>query len=167
MSQEFNKQVGLLTDKIFRFARKMLNDHEAAQDVVQDFFEKLWKMRSRLGQYENLEAFSMKVTRNMCLDRLKHEKMKMQKQDMIATTGESTVAGDDFTTKDTDQLIKKLVSELPEKQKMALHLRDVEGFEFKEIAEALDMDVNAVRMNLSRGRKAVRDQLTKTMSYGL
>ena len=167
MSKEFNKQVGLLTDKVFRFARKMLNDHEAAQDVVQDFFEKLWNMRNKLNQYENLEAFSMKVTRNMCLDRLKHEKMKVQKQQLMAVKGDSAVAGDDFTVKDTDQLIKQLVSELPEKQRMALHLRDVEGFEFKEIAEALDMDINAVRMNLSRGRKTVRDQLTKTMSYGL
>ena len=145
----------------------MLNDHEAAQDLVQDFFEKLWKMRNKLGQYENLEAFSIKVTRNMCLDRLKHEKMKTQKQYQIALSEEGTVPGDDFTTKDTDRLIRQLVNTLPEKQRMTLHLRDVEGFEFNEIAEAMDMDINAVRMNLSRGRKTVRDQLIKTMSYGL
>ena len=48
-----------------------------------------------------------------------------------------------------------------------LQLRDIEQYEFKEISKMLDMNETAIRVSLSRARKTLREQLTKTHSYGV
>ena len=68
-----------LKDKVFRFALRLLNDHDDAQDAVQDVFEKLWTRRKSLRKYDNIEALSLKMTRDLCLNRLKHQKVKREK----------------------------------------------------------------------------------------
>jgi len=59
------------------------------------------------------------------------------------------------------------MEELPEKQRMILQLRDVEQFEYHEISDMLDMNETAIRVNLSRARKAVRDVLIQQYNYGV
>ena len=167
MSKEFNILVSAVRDKIFRFALKILsNNYEEAQDVVQDVFEKLWKMKNNLHQYKNLEALSVKMTKNICLDKLKHEKIKAQKIIKRIDTVDY-MSNNNYDEKNTSEIIKGLIDQLPEKQKMIIHLRDVEGLEFDEIADIMEMNTNAVRMNLSRGRSAIKEELIKTMNYGL
>ena len=167
MSKEFNILVSAVRDKIFRFALKILsNNYEEAQDVVQDVFEKLWKMKNNLHQYKNLEALSVKMTKNICLDKLKHEKIKAQKIIKRIDTVDY-MSNNNYDEKNTSEIIKGLIDQLPEKQKMIIHLRDVEGLEFDEIADIMEMNINAVRMNLSRGRSAIKEELIKTMNYGL
>jgi RNA polymerase sigma factor (sigma-70 family) len=168
MSNQFDIHFLAIKDKAFRFALKILsNKYEDAQDVVQDLFEKLWEMRENLSKYDNLEAVSMKMTKNLCLDRLKHEKMKAQKHSNLLLDRDFNITEPNFDKTNATEIVKRLIDQLPEKQKMIIHLRDVEGFEFSEIAETMEIDINAVRMNLSRGRKTVKEQLLKTMNYGL
>lgn len=64
-------------------------------------------------------------------------------------------------------LTRSIISKLPEKQRLAIHLRDVEGYEIEEIGEVLGIDENSVRMNLSRARKSVRTELIKAINYGV
>lgn len=167
MNQEFSIQFKSFRDKVFRFAKSIVNDHEDAKDIVQDLFEKLWNMRDELNKYNNMEALSIKMTRNLCLDKLKHEKQKRLKLQDMALNGKTQPDGKDYEQKDTSEVIRSLINQLPDKQKMIIHLRDVEGYEYPEIAEIMDMDINAVRMNLSRGRKTIKERLIKTMNYGL
>jgi RNA polymerase sigma-70 factor (ECF subfamily) len=64
-------------------------------------------------------------------------------------------------------LTRSIISKLPEKQRLAIHLRDVEGYEIEEIGEVLGIDENSARMNLSRARKSVRTELIKAINYGV
>jgi RNA polymerase sigma-70 factor (ECF subfamily) len=59
------------------------------------------------------------------------------------------------------------MEELPEQQKIILQLRDIEEYEFEEIAKVLDMNETAIRVALSRARKTIREKLTNTHSYGI
>ena len=68
---------------------------------------------------------------------------------------------------DMASLTRRIISSLPDKQRVVIHLRDVEGYDIEEIAEVLGMDEANVRMNLSRARKSVRDELTKLINYGV
>lgn len=165
MSNTFQLLTQELKDKTFRFARQILQNKEDAQDVVQDLFEKLWRKRSELAAYENVEAFAIQAVKNMCLDKLKHEQRKlkkMQEVELPTSTQDNT-----YEQQETVETLRKLMGTLPEKQRLVVHLREMEQMEFEEIAQALDMDINAVRMNLSRGRKALRTAWIKTMNYGL
>ena len=57
------------------------------------------------------------------------------------------------------------ISQLPEKQKMVIHLKDVEEYEISEIGEMLDMEDNAVRINLMRARQKVKESINKLYAY--
>jgi RNA polymerase sigma-70 factor (ECF subfamily) len=63
--------------------------------------------------------------------------------------------------------VGKMLEQLPEQQRMILQLRDIEAYEFDEIAEIMDMNPTAIRVALSRARKTIREQLTKTHNYGV
>ena len=71
------------------------------------------------------------------------------------------------TTNDMAMITRRLISQLPEKQRLAMHMRDIEGYEMDEIASLLESDEASVRVNISRARKSVREQLIKLMNYGV
>jgi RNA polymerase sigma-70 factor (ECF subfamily) len=60
-----------------------------------------------------------------------------------------------------------LIERLPEQQKIIIQLRDIEQYEFDEIAEMLDMQPTAIRVSLSRARKTIKEQLIKQHNYGI
>ena len=64
-------------------------------------------------------------------------------------------------------LTKRFISALPDKQRIAIHLRDVEGYEIEEIAQILETDEASVRVNISRARKRIKEQLLNAVNYGL
>ena len=68
---------------------------------------------------------------------------------------------------DSIDWVAKIIEDLPEQQKMVIQLRDIEQYDLDEIAKMLDMQNTAVRVALSRARKAIREQLTKTHNYGV
>ncbi len=166
MSKRFLLHTSTLQDKIFRFCLRILGNYEDSQDVTQDVLEKLWKDKDSLNKYNNLEAFSIKTAKNICLNRLKHDKMKAEKL-RIENKSNATYCNDNYDHKEMSEIVKQLINQLPEKQKMTIHLRDVEGMEFDEISEILEIDTTSVRMNLSRARKAIKEQLIKIENYGL
>ena len=65
------------------------------------------------------------------------------------------------------ELTRRLIQQLPERQRLTIHMRDVEGYELEEIANILDSDEASVRVNLSRARKNIREELIKIMNYGV
>ena len=148
--------------KLFSYSLRLLGNSEDAKDAVQEVFIKLWKRRETLEEYRSLEAFSMRVTRNLCLDKLKAKKPEYVEEktlQMVRTSG-STPA-ELLERKETYGRIKEIISGLPENQRSVIHLRDIEGYEYKEMGEILNMDLNNIRVLLSRARKAVREALTK------
>ena len=119
-----------------------------------------------MKDYKNSEAFAMTMTKNYCLDRLK------SKQASNLKIVHSNYQNDENLQKKVEvndgvQLVFEIMETLPEKQRMVLQLRDVEQFEFHEISEMTDMNETAIRVNLSRARKAVREQLLKQYNYGV
>ena len=61
--------------------------------------------------------------------------------------------------------MRRLVDQLPDQQKLILHLRDVEGYSFEEIEQITQLPINTIRVTLSRARKIVRDRYLKIENY--
>ena len=158
MERKFPLFTQVLQDKVFRFAWRLLESKEDAKDVVQDVFEKLWTKKDELKTHLNIDALIIKITRDICLDRLKHQQMKRQKLKLLAHEKDPDQKTN-YDVYELAEITKKLISNLPEKQKMAIHLRDVEQYEYNEISEILEMDIATIRMNLSRARRTIREQL--------
>lgn len=68
---------------------------------------------------------------------------------------------------DFNGFIHRIIARLPDHQKVIMHMRDVEDYEYEQIAEVMGLNVNAVRVNLSRARKKVRDTILKMHDYEL
>jgi RNA polymerase sigma-70 factor (ECF subfamily) len=163
--QEFQIQVYPLKNKLFRFAKRILDQTEEAEDVVQEVFIKLWMRRETLAEYRSIEALAMITTKNMCLDRIKKRKYPVERMDNHRGYIESLPMETTPDYSDEISRIRLAMNELTEQQKMIVQLRDVEGYEFEAIAEILDMNENAVRVNLSRARKKIRETLNNTRIY--
>lgn len=67
---DFVKLVMPFKDKVFRLAKRLLVSHEEAEDATQEILLKLWNNKGQIEEYKNVEAFSMTMTKNFCLDRL-------------------------------------------------------------------------------------------------
>ena len=159
---DFKTSVLPLKDKLYRFARRITNHDGEAEDIVQDVFVKLWNKRYDLKQYNSTEALAMVMTKNLSLDYLKSKRSKATTMDQARhLMNESD--NPETTTEQADaiQNLQKVLKTLPEQQRMVLHLRDIEQREFDEIAEITHLNLNAVRVNLSRARKTLREKLLK------
>jgi RNA polymerase sigma-70 factor (ECF subfamily) len=63
--------------------------------------------------------------------------------------------------------VEKVINQLPEQQRLIVQMRDIEQYEFEEIAKILEMNETAIRVALSRARKTIREFMIKTHSYGI
>jgi len=164
---EFLNVVMPFKDKLFRLAKRLLVSKEEAEDATQEILMKLWSKQNVMSTYNNVEAYAMMMTKNFCLDRLKSKQAETLKLVHSNYRDENISLQNQLEVSDSIGWIGKIMEELPEQQKMVLQLRDVEQYEFEEIASLLDMNPTAVRVALSRARKMVREKLVQKHEYGI
>jgi len=164
---QFGELIKPFKDKMFRFALRMVGSTDVAEDVVQEVFIKLWKKRDYIDQIKNLEAWCMQLTRNLSIDKLrsKHRRTEdlgghYELQDKGRNPEEKTISSDIYTK------IQTMIQALPEKQKMVIQLRDIEGYSYQEIADALELPLNQVKVNLFRARNTIKKQILKLKMNG-
>ncbi len=154
-------------DKVFRLAKRLLVSREEAEDATQEILLKLWKNNKKIEDYKNVEAFSMTMTKNFCLDRLKSKQAQNLKIVHSNYTDSNSSLQKQVEAKDSVDWVSKIMEDLPEQQKIIVQLRDIEEYDFAEIAKMLDMNETAIRVNLSRARKTIREKITNTHGYGI
>jgi len=109
----------------------------------------------------------MRAVKNYCLDRLKSKQAKESRYDIISFKTQDFSSEKKYEKKEAYNLILELMKALPEKQRMIVQLRDIEGYTFEEISKVLEMKENAIRTALSRARKTLKEALIKQYEYGL
>lgn len=164
---EFMQLVSPFKDKLFRVAKRLLVSTEEAEDATQEVLVKLWTKSESLSAYNSVEALAMTMTKNYCLDQLKSKR-----------AGNLRIVHNNFTDReaplqkkveDTDTMnwVEKVINQLPEQQRLIVQMRDIEQYEFEEIAKMMEMNETAIRVALSRARKTIREFMIKTHSYGI
>jgi len=164
---EFINVVMPFKDKLFRLAKRLLVSTEEAEDATQEILLKLWSKKKAMENYNNVEAFAMTMTKNFCLDRLKSKQAGNLKLVHSNYQEKGSQLQTQIEAKDSVNWVERIMEELPEQQKMVLQLRDVEEYDYSEIAKMLDMQPTAVRVTLSRARKTVREKLVQKHNYGI
>jgi RNA polymerase sigma-70 factor (ECF subfamily) len=163
--QEFQKKVYPLSNKLFRFAKRILDHTEEAEDIVQEAFIKLWNRRDKLDEYNSVEALAMVTVKNLCLDKIRAKRYPVEQMDNHRQYIENLPSETRADHSDLIHGIHQAMKQLPDQQQIIIHLRDIEGYEFDEISEIVNMNENAIRVALSRGRKRIREILTNTNVY--
>lgn len=163
----FIKLIDPVKDKIYRLALRLLISREAAEDATQEVILKLWSRNNKLKEYANLEAFAMTVTKNHCFDQLKLKQNNNLK--IVHSNYDNNENNQHRQLEIEDELdqVTRILSLLPEQQKLIFQLRDVEQYDYEEIAEITQMNETAIRVALSRARKKIREELIKKHNYGI
>lgn len=146
---EYNKIVNELSDRLYRYALKLTADTEAAKDLVQESFLKLWKNVERI-EPDHARPFLYRVLFNKMVD----DKRKMKRITHMDVMPERAV--DKNVYNEEKEIINQAFAQLEERQKKIIMLRDWDGYSYEEIAEILEINLNQVKVNLFRARKKMK-----------
>jgi RNA polymerase sigma-70 factor (ECF subfamily) len=154
-------------DKVFRLAKRLLISREEAEDATQEVLMKLWNKSEILIGFTSIEAFAMTMTKNHCLDQLKSKRANNSKIEHDNYVDNTATLDKKIEDKDSFHWIEKIMNQLPEQQRLIIQMRDIEQYEFEEIAQIMQMNETAIRVSLSRARKTIRECMTKINNYGI
>ena len=157
---EFEKLIAEQKDKLYRFAFSILKNNEDAQDAVQELVLKLWKCKNSLDNTRNLESYCLNGLKNYCFDLLRKEKHKIDYQNSNVY---KPLINQEIENMDLVAKLWHELQHLPNQQRMAVELKDFQGYNYKEISEILEQSINAVRTNVSRGRKKLHEIFKEEM----
>jgi RNA polymerase sigma-70 factor (ECF subfamily) len=163
----FEQHVSAHEDQVYRFARSMLKDDATAQDVTQEVLITLWEHQEELDE-DGLVAWLMRVTRNACIDRLRARQRRRKTvrtdSDDVGRAASPTPTPDRHAeAEDLRDHVLDALDRVDNPYRRVVALRELQGLKYKEIAEALDMPLNTVKVYLHRGRKKLRAQLDRAL----
>ncbi|MCB9266310.1 MAG: RNA polymerase sigma factor [Lewinellaceae bacterium] len=161
MNLEYFKQNILpIKNRLYRMALRITANPAEAEDVVQEVFIKVWEQRLEMGDVRNIEAWCMQMTKNRAIDKKRLRFNQSEGLDKAYGLSSSDHdPGRQAELNDAVGQVKVLMAELPDNQKAAMQLRDIEGMSYQEISETLAMPLNQVKTNIFRARKHIRSKL--------
>ena len=165
--KDFVQLIHPFRDKLFRLAKRLLISTEEAEDATQEVLVKLWNKNSVLNDYKSTEALAMTITKNYCLDQLKSK--RASNLQITHTNYKDPQRSIDEKAEDNDNLqwVEKIINQLPEQQRLLIQLRDIEQYDYTEIAQIVEMTESAIRTTLSRTRKTIREKMQQKHNHGI
>lgn len=160
--QEFVTLINPFKNKLFRIAKRMLISVEEAEDASQEVIYKL--LKTDINAIKNVEAMAVTMTKNYCFDQLKAKRSSNIK--LVHTNySDSSSLEKQIIDKDSFSKVEEIINNLPEQQRLIVQLREIEEYEFAEIAAILDMNETAIRVSLSRARKIIKEKYKAIHNY--
>jgi RNA polymerase sigma-70 factor (ECF subfamily) len=165
----FRNDILPLKDVLYRLALRITLRHEDAEDVVQDTLIKVWNRRDNWQEINDIEAFALTICRNLSLDKIKKANNSEASLDdqSVFLTDRSSNPYERMIQQDRLDWVRRLVNNLPEKQRSCIQLRDFEGKSYKEIAEILKISEEQVKVNIFRARQNIKQKFQEAEKYGL
>jgi len=153
--KDYNRSVDEYSDAVYRFIRASLKDESRADDIVQDAYEKLWMHVAEI-EYRVVKSWLFTTAYHIMIDIIRREK-RMTTLDVLHENDLSYEA----PPADLNEILHEAVARLPEQQKTAVLLRDYEGYSYKEIGDITGLSEAQVKINIYRGRLALKSYIGK------
>ena len=160
----FRNKILPLKNELYRLALRITMNAADAEDVVQETMMKVWNRRDQWDQIESIEAFCLTICRNLSLDKVRRMDNQAQTLDAAYDPKDQGVASnpeEQAIQSDRVRLVRQMISQLPEKQRSCMQLRDMEGKSYKDIATVLDITEEQVKVNIFRARQTIREKFKK------
>ena len=149
-----------------RLASRFLPNEEDASDALQDAFCRLWPKRNQIHSSQEAEALAVTTIRNLCIDQIRKEKMDVVELDAERDSKPSETIEERLAKEELFLEVEEIINrQLSPMQRQILREKEYEGKSIEEIADGLQMQPTAVRMQLSRARKTIRESYQKRHSH--
>jgi RNA polymerase sigma-70 factor, ECF subfamily len=164
MTSDFEEVVDRCQRMLYTYARRLVGDPRTAEDVLQEAFLRLWRHWAEID-LARVSGWLVRVTRNLCYDALRERR----------SSGRWLVSGDedaveaaptprpgpqeDLEAAEFRRRLQAAMEELDDPLRSVLVLREIVGLKYREIAEALELPLNSVRVYVHRGRRRIRHRL--------
>ena len=146
--------------KLYRFALSLTKDVNDADDIYQESLMKLWQLKEEWVNWQNFEAYAMRMVRNTFLNYFKKNSNRPHLAlEQITEQPEPNDTDKEMVLTDLRMRFNALISKLPEVQRNILYLREIEEMEYKEIGEVLDITEAQVKVYLFRGRQYLKSKV--------
>jgi RNA polymerase sigma factor (sigma-70 family) len=159
----FNQLVRKYQSKVYWHVRKMVVDHDDADDLTQDVFVKVWKHLENFRQDAQLFTWIYRIATNECLNFLssKRRKFLLPLNDVGAELAakieaDPAIAGDEIELK-----LQKAILRLPDKQRLVFNLRYYDEMPYEQMAEVTGTSVGALKASYHHAVKKVEEYVTR------
>ena len=153
--KEYNRSVEEFADSVYRFIRGNLKDEDRANDIVQDSYEKLWRHVSEI-EFSVVKSWLFSTAYRGMIDIIRREK----RMTTLEESYENTLINESQYS-DLNEILHAAIERLPDHQKTSVLLRDYEGYSYKEIGEITGQSEAQVKINIYRGRLALKSFIGK------
>ena len=153
--QEYNNCVEKHADNVYRFILKNIKDEDKASDIVQDAYEKMWNHRKDINS-EKSKSYLFTTAYHVLVDFTRKEKKQVSMEEVVLPN-----LYDDRNYSDLGEALNKAVDLLPSAQKMALMLRDYEGYSYEEIEKITGLSESQVKVYIYRARLFLKNYIGK------
>ena len=156
---DFNNIWIPLADRFYRVAYYLLESEEDAEDALQELYLKLWAARSGLSAVQNPSAYGISMLKNICIDRIR--KRMVRKAEPLDKVPHPEDAHTESRTdiKDTLRYLLQEMEKLPDKQRVVLRMRAVEGLEYEDIARKTGLSEVYIRVLVTLARKTLKSKI--------
>ena len=143
---------------IYRFCLLMLGDQDAAKDIHQETFFRLYHHSRTGGDVRSIYGWLMSAARSRCLNYLRDQKRQAR---LARDQAVERVVQPDFSTSiDLEHHLREALLNIPAHYREAILLFEVEGYSYKEIAELLEIDFHQVKNRIYQAKRALQELLT-------
>ena len=166
----FHNDILPLKNELYRLALRITLNPAEAEDVVQETMMKVWNRRDEWERIESIEAFCLTICRNLSLDKLRRMDNHVQSLDSTIDPSDNRVAfnpEEHAVQRDRVHLVRRLIDQLPEKQRSVMQLRDIEGKSYRDIATILNISEEQVKINIFRARRTIKERFREAEQYGV
>ncbi|MEW6110098.1 MAG: RNA polymerase sigma factor [Nitrospirota bacterium] len=143
---------------IYRLAYRMTSDMEESKDIAQNTFLQAIKNLDKFRRESLFKTWLYQIAINLCLSfkgKHRHNHEELQENIVVNQSGALNV----ILNKERDSLLMKSMSEVPERQRLAILLRTYEGLNCREVADIMNISEGAVRANYHNGVKKLKELL--------
>jgi len=161
--QEFEKLFRSSYVSLVRYAKRILKDHDTAEEIVQDLFFRLWQDRGNLTIESSLNGYLFRSVHNKSLHFIEHQKVIDRHAGEIAASADETAepVTEAIYYSELQSKVARVLERLPERCSVIFRMSRFEGLKYNEIAEKLSVSLKTVEANMGKALKEFRKALAE------